>query len=244
MKFILRFILLSLFLVPLNSYGGIADWQKEWPNTDFSKSSVPFAEIISGGPGKDGIPSIDKPKFKPINDIDNITETEPVMSLSINGDNRAYPLRIMIYHEIVNDIVGGVPVVVSYCPLCNSSIVFERQFEGKLLEFGTTGKLRHSDLVMYDRLTESWWQQFSGKAIVGKLNGKKLKIIPSRLESFALFKKRYPDGKVLVPGFSLTRAYGRNPYVGYDSSERPFFLSVTFWKVTTTPSTAPSSPRI
>ena len=103
-----------------------------------------------------------------------MSETEPVIGLVVNGDARAYPLKILIWHEIVNDTVGGVPVTVTYCPLCNSAIVFERTVDGRVLDFGTTGKLRNSDLVMYDRQTESWWQQFSGTAIVGAMTGTKL----------------------------------------------------------------------
>ena len=125
-------------------------------------------------------------------------------------------------HEIVNDNVGGVPVAVTYCPLCNSAIVFDARVDGKALQFGTTGNLRNSDLVMYDRTTESWWQQFLGEAIVGDLTGKKLKMLPSRIESFARFRKRFPNGKVLVPAFSFIRGFGANPYVGYDTSPRPF----------------------
>ena len=173
-------------------------WAVEWPNTDFSRRSIDLADILSGGPPKDGIPSIDKPRTVAIAEAGNLTDTEPVIGLVLNGKARAYPLRIMIWHEIVNDELGGVPVTVTYCPLCNSSIVFDRRLGGKILDFGTTGKLRYSDLVMYDRQTESWWQQFLGEGIVGEMTGQRLKIIPSRLESFADFKKRAPDGDVLV----------------------------------------------
>jgi hypothetical protein len=100
--------------------------------------------------------------------------------------------------------------------------VFDRRLDGKVLDFGTTGKLRNSDMVMYDRQTESWWQQFIGTAIVGELNGKELKGIPARLESFDNFKARYPGGKVLIPNDENMRRYGYNPYTGYDSAARPF----------------------
>ena len=153
-----------------------------------------------------------------------MSETEPVIGLVVNGDARAYPLKILIWHEIVNDTVGGVPVTVTYCPLCNSAIVFERTVDGRILDFGTTGKLRNSDLVMYDRQSESWWQQFSGRAIVGAMTGTELKMLPSRLESWALFKERAPDGRVLVPSDANLRAYGRNPYVSYDTRDKPYPL--------------------
>ncbi len=211
-------------MVALPLRADVPSWQGEWPETDFSKTAVDFAEILSGGPPKDGIPSIDDPAFEPVAGASGLSETEPVIGLVVNGDARAYPLSILIWHEIVNDTVGGVPVTVTYCPLCNSAIVFERAVDGRVLDFGPTGKLRNSDLVMYDRQTESWWQQFSGTAIVGTLTGTELKMLPSRLESWARFKERAPDGKVLVPKEPGQRAYGRNPYVGYDSRDKPYPL--------------------
>jgi hypothetical protein len=204
-------------------------WRLEWPRTDFSKHSVSFAGIKSGGPPKDGIPAIDAPRFERLADgkatgsSAALGDTEPVIALSIGEDARAYPLRVLIWHEIANDIVGGTPVVVTYCPLCNAALVFERAVDGRVLDFGTTGKLRHSDLVMYDRQTESWWQQFTGEAIVGAMIGRHLRLIPSRLESFDRFRQRFPQGKVLIPNNPNARNYGRNPYVGYDATgHRPF----------------------
>jgi Protein of unknown function (DUF3179) len=144
-----------------------ARWRAEWAKTDFSRSSVDFASILSGGPPKDGIPSIDNPKFEKLAGgkasgwSADIGDTEAVISLALDGDARAYPLRVLMWHEIVNDTVGGKPVAVTYCPLCNAALVFERTLDGQVLDFGTTGKLRNSDLVMYDRQTENWWQQFS-----------------------------------------------------------------------------------
>ena len=200
-------------------------WQSEWPQTDFDKTSVDYSEILSGGPPKDGIPPIDDPQFGSIADAaEFLTETEPVASLMINGEARAYPMSVMIWHEIINDEVGGVPVSVTFCPLCNSIIVFDRRVGDKLLDFGTTGKLRFSDLVMYDRQTESWWQQFIGEAIVGEMTGQLLDMIPSRTESFAKFKERFPDGQVMLLPTNFRRSYGENPYVGYDSSADPFLF--------------------
>ena len=199
-----------------------AIWKSEWPKTDFSKKSVEFGEIFSGGPPKDGIPAIDNPRFVPIAEVTDIAPTEPVIRFGVDDDIRAYPLRILIWHEIVNDTVGGMPVSVTYCPLCNSSIVFDRRLGKDVLDFGTTGKLRNSDLVMYDRQTESWWQQFTGTGIVGKMTGKTLKMVPSRVESFARFRESAPSGKVLVPSGGSFRPYGANPYRGYDTASRPF----------------------
>lgn len=199
-------------------------WRAQGWKTDFSKSSIRFSEILSGGPPKDGIPSIDKPKFITPSANKSLADTEPVIQLEINGDARAYPLRVLTWHEIVNDVVGNVPVAVTYCPLCNASIAFDRRLEGEVLEFGTTGKLRNSDLVMYDRSTESWWQQFTGEAIVGNHQGKELTMLPVRVVSFGDFAKAHPSGKLLVPNNEALRSYGRNPYVNYDSRNAPYPL--------------------
>jgi hypothetical protein len=221
----------ALWLAPVPSAASAAvagSWRAEWPDTDFAKRTIDLSEIRSGGPPKDGIPSIDDPRFIPATAATDLTPTEPVIALSIDGDARAYPLRILTWHEIVNDTVGGVPVAVTYCPLCNAAIAFERQVDGRLLDFGTTGKLRHSDLVMYDRQTESWWQQYSGTAIIGALAGLELKMLPVRLESFERFRQRYPGGRVLSPSDPGRRPYGANPYVGYDGSRVPFLYDGSF----------------
>lgn len=216
--------LLALFLVaaPAVDAGAAPDrWRLEWPKTDFARASVDLSEIRDGGPPKDGIASIDQPVFKPLNEVD-LADTEPVIGLIVKGVARAYPLRFLMFHEIVNDVIAGVPVAVTFCPLCNAAIVFDRRVGVSVLEFGTTGKLRSSDLVMYDRTTESWWQQFLGEAIVGELTGTMLDMWPSRLESFAHFRSRAPDGEVLfLETLNPFRAYGMNPYAGYDGLSQP-----------------------
>ena len=193
--------------------------------TDFSRHSVPYSEIISGGPPPDGIPPIDDPKFVSLEDADRwLTGQEPVIALEIDGDARAYPLQIMIWHEIVNDVVGDVPVTVTFCPLCNSAIVFDRRLDGVTYDFGTSGNLRSSDLVMWDRQTESWWQQLTGEAIVGELTGKVLTFLPAPIVSWEDFKAVNTDGKVLSRSTGFSRSYGRNPYIGYDKVDNPPFL--------------------
>ncbi|HLZ69000.1 MAG TPA: DUF3179 domain-containing protein [Dehalococcoidia bacterium] len=182
-------------------------------------------EIDSGGPSRDGIPPLDKPSFRPVPDGDGfLTAVEPVIAFEHNGDARAYPLQILIWHEIVNDTVGGLPVTVTFCPLCNTAIVFDRTLDGRVLDFGTTGNLLDSDLVMYDRQTESWWQQFAGEAIVGELTGKQLTYLPAAVVSWAQFKERYPRGAVLSRDTGYDRPYGENPYAGYDNAADPPFL--------------------
>ena len=216
----------AAFVVMLWPLVGIADpglWRSEWPNTDFSKSSVGnWSEILSGGPPKDGIPALDAPKFLRASAEKRIDPREPVITVEIGkAVPRAYPIRYLTWHEIVNDQVGGVPVAVTFCPLCNSALTFDRRVRGQVLRFGVTGKLRHSDMVMYDAQTQSWWQQAEGRAIVGALTGVSLNQVPSWMESWAEFKARNPGGVVMAePAFN--RDYGRNPYRGYDSSASPF----------------------
>jgi hypothetical protein len=197
-------------------------WQMQGWTTDFSKTTISFDEIRDGGPPKDGIPALDDPKFAPLDQADQLSERDPVIAFSHNGDARAYPLSVLMWHEIANDTVGGKPVTITFCPLCNAAIAFDRTFEGEVLDFGTTGKLRNSDLVMYDRQSETWWQQFSGEAIIGKHAGKSLTMLPSSVMSWASFKKAFPDGTVLIPNNPEARDYGRNPYTGYDTLSAPF----------------------
>jgi len=197
----------------------------DWDKTNFRIRSVPLKEFTSGGPGKDGIPAIDRPKFETVPQAGTwLDDREPVQVLQIDGDARAYPLQILIWHEIVNDVVGGAPVAITYCPLCNSAVVFESTLpDGRVLDFGTTGNLRFSDLVMYDRQTQSWWQQITGGAVVGDLTGTTLKFRDSPVVSWSEFKNAHPDGKVLSRQTGHSRPYGRNPYTGYDTSS-PFLF--------------------
>ncbi len=212
---------ITVLALALPAAASPAHWKSEGWKTNFSKTEVPLSEIVSGGPPRDGIPPIDDPKFAAPGEAEYGAK-EPVISLSINGDARAYPLSVLIWHEIVNDKVGGVAVAVTYCPLCDAAIVFERTVDGTVLRFGTTGKLRNSDLVMWDDATESWWQQFLGRAIVGDYLGTELTLLPNRVESWERFQERFPDGRVLVPTNPAMRRYGDNPYVGYDESPWPF----------------------
>ncbi|MCP3975800.1 MAG: DUF3179 domain-containing protein [bacterium] len=193
---------------------------------DFPASLVDVSEIISGGPPPDGIPPIEEPVFLEVaENLELLEANEPVVALEINGDARAYPVSVMIWHEIVNDTVGGVPVSVTYCPLCNSAVTYGREINGIETTFGTSGRLFASALVMYDRATESLWTHFDGRSVVGVLTGSQLDVYGSPLMAWGDFRSAYPTGKVLdetQTGFS--RRYGANPYVGYDDAATEPFL--------------------
>ncbi len=192
--------------------------------TDFTGASVPANEFRSGGPGKDGIPAIDDPLVIGTEEADFLSEVDPVLAVEVDGEARAYPLQILIWHEIVNDVIAGRPVAITYCPLCNSSLVFDRTVGADVLDFGVSGFLRNSDLVMFDRQTESWWQQVTGEALVGEYTGTVLDVIPASTIAFGEFKHAYPDGLVLSRETGFDRSYGRSPYSGYDTAGNTPFL--------------------
>jgi hypothetical protein len=195
--------------------------------TDFSTHSVPFDEFIGGGPPKDGIPSIDDPRFVGVDEADEFLDArEPVAILELGPAARAYPLQILTWHEIVNDEIGGEAVAVTYCPLCNSTVAFRREIDGRPVEFGTTGMLRNSDLVMYDRATESWWQQITAEAVVGELTGERLEVLPSQILSWEDVQRLHPAAEVLSRDTGFDRDYGANPYTAYDADpeSQPFLF--------------------
>jgi len=193
---------------------------------DFPPPLVDTGAIISGGPPPDGIPPIDAPLFVTVDEADEyLLDEEPVVFLDLEGDVRAYPVQILIWHEIVNDTVGGVPVSVTYCPLCNSAVSYRREVRGEVTTFGTSGMLFNSALVMYDRATESLWTHFDGRAVVGALTGEALEPIGSPLLAWADFRDTYPDGMVLDRDRTgHSRSYGTNPYAGYDDPDGYPFL--------------------
>ncbi len=194
----------------------LLQWSEDFPRTNFAARSIDLGEVVTYG-RKDSIPPIDDPQFMPVGQATDIGDFEPLVSIGINDDFRAYPLRVLLFHEIVNDMVGGVPVVVSYCAFCNSGIVFDRRLDGEVLEFGNTGTYRHFGMVLYDKSTESWWQQFIGEAVVGDHLGKRLQAVPARLESLEKFRERAPGGLVLVPNKPDSGRYGLTPYGGFDA---------------------------
>jgi hypothetical protein len=218
----MRRSILALLTASLAAAGG---GEAATLRTDTSKALVPLDEIVSGGPLPDGIPAIDRPAFvSPADAAAWVVPKEPVLALEVKGDARAYPLQILMWHEIVNDVVGGVLVTVTFCPLCNSGIVFERVVNGTTLDFGTSGKVYKSDLVMYDRQSHSLWAQMQGRAIVGTYAGTRLKLIPANTISFEEWRATHPAGKVLSRETGHSRTYGVNPYQSYDQPQRGPFL--------------------
>jgi hypothetical protein len=199
------------------------------PTDESGRLTAPLVDpddIISGGPPPDGIPPIDEPKFLAPQDVTFLEPQEPVIAVEVGGVAKAYPVRILMWHEIVNDDFDGTPVVVTYCPLCNTGIAYLRPtIDGELLDFGTSGKLYNSNLVMYDRQTNSYWPQAMGKAVVGPLTGEELEFVPARILSWGDWSQAFPDGLVLSTDTGAQRDYGTNPYAGYDDEERPFLFS-------------------
>ena len=213
---------------PLNARDDLRVSPAGW-KTDLARHCVPLSEIASGGPPRDAITPLDEPRsVDAASAAAWLKPQEPVIAVVEGGESRAYPLQILIWHEIANDVIGGRPIVVTFCPLCNTSLVFDRRVDGRVLTFGTTGNLRFSDLVMWDRQTESWWQQVTGEAIVGELTGTRLARVRSSVLSFETYRATYPDGQVLSRDAanaemerkgSGRRSYGTNPYAGYDRAD-------------------------
>ncbi len=189
--------------------------------------SIPLDEILEGGPGKDGIPSIDTPKSTSATGATYLNDEDPGIGLTVNGESRFYPYRILVWHEIVNDTVAGQPVLVTYCPLCATGIVFDRRVDGEVQEFGVSGRLWQSNLLMYNRAAddanESLWSQVLGEAVVGVHTGKKLSIVRSDVVRWGDWKKAHPDTKVLSRETGTSRDYGRDPYGDYYTSESVSF---------------------
>jgi hypothetical protein len=187
-------------------------------------------KLLSGGPPKDGIPSIDDPTFETIEQANSwVNDNELVLGIEYKGKARAYPLQVMVWHEIVNDKINTGPVLITYCPLCGTGIAFEGQIDvngdgsKQPVEFGVSGKLYNSDLVMYDRATDSYWQQVTGQAIIGELSGQRLKLLPLDTITWKDWKEEHPDTDVLSKNTGHFRSYGASPYGDYDSNEQIYF---------------------
>jgi len=215
---------------PADSGSDPVIWSAPGFSTDFSRILVDPAGILSGGPPKDGIPAIDDPRYVgPEPASAWLADNEPVILVTVGTEARIYPLQILTWHEIVNDTLGGMPLAVTFCPLCNTGVVFERRHEGRTLDFGTTGRLMNSNLIMYDRQSESWWQQATGEGIIGDYAGNRLGFHPSLTLSFADARSAAPEADVLSRDTGFSRPYGRNPYAGYDAPENRPFLYDGSW---------------
>lgn len=187
--------------------------------------SIDTALLVDSGVGVDEIPAIDQSDWFPVERVGWLEDQEPVIAIEIEGDARAYPLMVMTWHEIVNDEVAGIPMTITFCPLCNSAVAFERTVDAGELTFGVSGLLFNSSLVMYDRQTESLWTHFDGTAVAGSLAGTELRKHPVQIVSWADFRDTFPEGQVLTRATGFSRPYGRNPYPGYDAvGQRPFFF--------------------
>ena len=190
---------------------------------DLSNASVPSAQILRGGPPRDGIPAIDAPRFAAAKDASFMQPDDRLLALSINGENKAYPIKILNWHEIVNDQLGGEAVAVTWCPLCGSGVVFSADVAGQQRDFGVSGLLYQSDVLLYDRQSESLFSQLEAEAISGPLLGEPLRAISVSYSNWSAWRQRYPDGLVLTPETGYRRDYDRNPYQGYDQSRQLYF---------------------
>ncbi len=184
---------------------------------------VPENEIFRGGPPRDGIPAIDAPKFISTHRADYLDKYDRVLGVSLNGITKAYPINIMNYHELVNDDFNGQAVVISFCPLCGTGIAFDAKLGKKTLDFGVSGLLYNSDLLMYDRQTHSLWSQVEGKSINGAAKGIRLKTLPIDHTTWKAWRAKHPDTQVLSKDTGFWRDYSRTPYPGYGESESLYF---------------------
>ncbi len=208
-----------------NATDGFLSLQEREVRTRNGQSFIVDPEKLrDGGPPKDGIPSIDDPQFSTVAEADEwIADNEQVLAVERNGATKAYPLQILVWHEIVNDKIGGEPVAVTYCPLCGSGIAYKRVLENQTVEFGVSGKLYNSNLVMYDRLTETYWSQIDGVGIVGKHAGVTLDPVPIDTVTWGGWKEGNPDAKVLNRNTGYMRDYGEDPYGSYYNDSNLFF---------------------
>ncbi|MBC8283085.1 MAG: DUF3179 domain-containing protein [Nitrospinae bacterium] len=192
---------------------------------DYSKHSIPIDEISDGGPGKDGIPSIDNPRFLTVEEADSslMQNTDRILGFIHNDQARAYPIKILNWHEIVNDQVGGKNVVVTFCPLCGTGMVFDAHIKTQNLKFGVSGLLYQSDMLLYDHQTESLWSQIKSEAVTGPMTGTRLKLLASTHTDWGAWKKKHPKTLVMSDNTGFRRPYDRDPYQGYESNSRLMF---------------------
>jgi hypothetical protein len=187
-----------------------------------TKKSVELSELHQGCPARDCIPSIDSPKFVSAEDAAHISDDDLVLTLAYKGEYRAYPSKILDHHEIVNDIIGDEPLAITWCPLCGSAVGIQRTIAGKVTEFGVSGVLYNSDLVFYDRASETLWDQIEAKGIVGPLTDRELQLVPVSMSRWAKWRDRHPDTLVLSPDTGFDYDYTQDRYAEYRVSSRLF----------------------
>jgi hypothetical protein len=190
---------------------------------DLENATIPLKDIKDGGPRRDGIPSIDKPAFLSIAAAGYLKDEDLVMSVSHRGTTRAYPIRILNYHEIVNDSIDDLFFSVTYCPLCGTGMVFNREIEGEVTTFGVSGLLYQSDVLLYDRASESLWTQLRMRSVAGSRVGQQLEWLASEFMTWVTWKERYKDGEVFFDKTGQRRNYRTTPYVGYEKTDRVYF---------------------
>ncbi len=191
-------------------------------DTDFSKVSIDLDLLLSGGVGKDGIPALDNPEFEPIAQS-TITKDTLGIYIEVNGEQKFYPYNILVWHEIINDEIGGQKVAITFCPLCGSAVAYNPVVDGEVLEFGVSGLLYESNLVMYDRRSESFWRQALGEAVVGEYLGTKLEILPFQLLTLEKTLEKHPDTLIMTTNTGFSRNYDRTPYGNYNENEEIYF---------------------
>ncbi len=191
---------------------------------DLKNSLVPKHKIMSGGPPKDGIPAILKPKFATVENAGSfLKETDRVLAFTLDGVSRAYPVKILNWHELVNDHVNGRPVIITFCPLCGTGMMFDRSIDGREYTFGVSGLLYESDMLLYDHQTGSLWSQIAGKAVTGKMSGTKLKLLPVVNTTWGRWKRERPDTVALTPDTGYKRDYDTDPFDRYNATDRLMF---------------------
>lgn len=196
-------------------------------NTNFDERTVALEEFVPVA-DRDAMMPIDNPQWERVSRVSWLGDFSPVIVVNLTEPARAYPLIVLMNHGIVNDRIQNLPITVTFCALCNSPMVFKRIVNGQELRFGTTGAIRNSGLVMWDDQTHSWWQQLTGEAMVGAYSGTRLETVPSQVIGYQTFAQNYPDGVVLIGDqYHADISYGRNPYLGYDSSSAPFMYNGT-----------------
>ncbi len=214
MRALILLIAFAILLLPLHSCA--QDVFREF-DTDVTRYSIDLSLILDGGPPKDGIPAINDPKFVPVDEA-NLEDDMRGMFVEFDGEQRFYPYNILVWHEIVNDRIGDHHIAVTFCPLCGSAILFDREIDSEILQFGVTGLLYQSNMLMYDTMTESFWSQTLREVVVGTYTGQKLEILPFQLITFEDVKEQYPQATVLSEDTGFRRNYNRYPYGDYEEN--------------------------